>query len=76
VYESAAGLAAGNASAKGPQNEKFNYVKFRLVNMAIVAERLRRLTRNQKSRHQLGSPRAGSSPADCGKLFVLHLMSS
>ena len=28
--------------------------------MAIVAERLRRLTRNQ-----LGSPRAGSSPADC-----------
>ena len=36
-------------------------VQSAIQNMAIVAERLRRLTRNQ-----LGSPRAGSSPADCG----------
>ena len=35
---------------------------------ADVAERLRRLTRNQ-----LGSPRAGSSPAVCESPILLHL---
>jgi hypothetical protein len=32
----ASGLAAGNPSAKGPQNQKFKYIKFHSVNMAIV----------------------------------------
>ena len=36
-----------------------------VINRAVVAEWLRRLTRNQ-----LGSARAGSNPADCEFLFV------
>ena len=36
------------------------------INVVVVAEWLRRWTRNP-----LGSPRAGSNPADYGHMFVL-----
>ena len=38
------------------------------INVVVVAEWLRRWTRNP-----LGSPRAGSNPADYGHMFVLPL---
>jgi hypothetical protein len=49
------------------EKQDIEFLSFIFKHLAIVAERLRRLTRNQ-----LGSPRAGSSPADCESFLGVH----
>ena len=54
---------------KIPDSSCGRFLQLAFNNVAVVAEWLRRWTRNP-----LGSARAGSNPADCATFFTLKLV--